>query len=274
VGRELRALRPGFGEWIFAGRELLDLTDHGAVEAFCGKRRFDAIINCAAYTAVDRAEEEPGRAEALNHLAVRNMAKIARKEGIRLLHLSTDYVFDGTRGRPYREDDPTRPLSVYGRTKLRGEEAIREIAPPGAIILRSSWLYGIHGHNFLRTMLRLGRERGELRVVADQIGTPTYARDLATTILKIIQNSTFKTQHSVEVFHYSNEGVASWYDFAKAIMEIAGIDCRVVPIPTEAYPAPAARPFYSVLDKRKIKEHLGIEIPHWRESLEGMLNGR
>ena len=276
VGSEIRHLAEtgAFGgAFHFTDREILDITDPDAIEAFLRKHPIGTIVNCAAYTAVDRAESQPEQADAVNHLAVAHLAAAARRHGIRLLHLSTDYVFDGTNHRPYTEEDPAAPRSVYGATKLRGEEAMRQIAPPNSLIVRTSWVYSGFGANFVKTMLRLGRERDELGVVADQIGAPTYARDLAATILGMLNVECSMLDEEVGIYHYSNEGVASWYDFAKAIFEIANIDCKVNPIGTEAYPTPAPRPHYSVLDKRKIKERFGIEIPHWRESLEGMLSG-
>jgi dTDP-4-dehydrorhamnose reductase len=206
-------------------------------------------------------------ADTINHRFVSMLAKIAKRDNIALIHISTDYVFDGRNHRPYVESDPTDPQGVYGRTKQGGENAILSVAPANAVIIRTSWLYSSFGNNFIKTMLRLGKERDELNVIFDQVGTPTYARDLAKVILKIIQHSTLNTQHSVEIYHYSNEGVASWYDFAQAIFELSGVTCQVNPITTDQYPTPAKRPHYSVLDKTKIKNDFGITIPYWRDSL-------
>jgi len=257
--------------FFFTDKDALDITDKDAVGSFCRDNAIDVIINCAAYTAVDRAEEEAAAADRINHLAVRHLAEIAKAQNIRLFHISTDYVFDGKNHRPYVETDPVNPQSVYGRTKLDGEKAIRRVAPPGAVIVRTSWVYSTYGNNFVKTMLRLGKERDELGVIFDQIGSPTYAHDLAKALLQIIQHSTFNTQHAVMIYHYSNEGVVSWYDFAKAVFELSKIDCRVRPIETEEYPTPAKRPHYSLLNKSKIKKEYNIDIPYWKNSLENML---
>ena len=195
------------------------------------------------------------------------MAEIAKEQNIKLIHISTDYVFDGTNFKPYTEDDAVCPVSVYGKTKLLGEEAIQAINPEGAIIIRTSWVYSSFGNNFVKTMLRLGKERDELGVIFDQVGTPTYARDLAQAILTIIQHSTSNIQHPVIVYNYSNEGVTSWYDFAKTIFELSNVDCKVTPIETKDYPTPASRPYYSLLNKSKIKEKFNLVIPHWKDSL-------
>lgn len=250
--------------FIFADSKSLDIADHQAVERFVVGHDIEAIINCAAYTAVDKAESDIEMADKINHLAVANMAELAKKYSIKLIHISTDYVFNGESFRPYIESDKTNPQSIYGSTKLAGEEAIQRINPKDSIIIRTSWVYSYYGNNFVKTMLRLGRERDTLGVIYDQVGTPTYAKDLAKAILDIlpkIQNSKFK------IYNYSNEGVTSWYDFAKEIMSIAKIECKVNPIETVAYPTPAKRPHYSVLNKSKIKSDFGIEIPYWKDSL-------
>ncbi|QUE30991.1 dTDP-4-dehydrorhamnose reductase [Francisella philomiragia] len=250
--------------FIFADSKLLNIIDHEAVKQFIIDNNIRAIVNCAAYTAVDKAEADIDMADKINHLAVANMAMVAKEHGVKLIHVSTDYVFDGESFRPYIESDKTNPQSIYGSTKLAGEEAIQRINPKGSIIIRTSWVYSYYGNNFVKTMLRLGGERDSLGVIYDQVGTPTYARDLAKAILDIlpkIQNSKFK------IYNYSNEGVTSWYDFAKEIMSIANIGCQVNPIETVAYPTPAKRPHYSVLNKSKIKSDFGIEIPYWKDSL-------
>jgi dTDP-4-dehydrorhamnose reductase len=259
---------------FFTTSQDLDITDFQKVKSFCIENDIKIIINCAAYTAVDKAETEQELADKINHLAVKNLAKISKEKNIKLIHISTDYVFDGKNFKPYCEEHQTNPQSVYGKTKLAGEHAIQEINPKNAIIIRTSWVYSSCGSNFVKTMLRLGKEKEQLSVIYDQIGTPTYARDLAKAILEIIQHSTFNIQHSstyVEIYNFSNEGVVSWYDFAKEIMKMAKIDCKIVPIETFQYPTPAKRPHYSLLNKAKIKDKFNIEIPYWKDSLQDCL---
>ena len=222
------------------------------------------IINCAAYTAVDKAESDTELADTINHRAVGMIAKIAKKKNITLIHISSDYVFDGKNHRPYIETDPIDPQGVYGRTKYDGEDAILRIAPINTVIIRTSWVYSSSGNNFVKTMLRLGRERDTLGVIFDQVGTPTYAHDLAKTILEILPTI---SNDKPEIYHYSNEGVLSWYDFAKEIMKMAKLTCKIYPIETKDYPTAAARPHFSVLNKAKIKKDFELEIPHWAESL-------
>ncbi len=267
LGSEIRNLISN-DEWYFTDRNTLDITNKIAIESFCTKHNIEVIINCAAYTAVDKAEEDEVNADRINHLAVKYMAEIAKEKNIKLIHISTDYVFDGENYKPYSEEDETDPQGVYGKTKLAGEQAIQDIHPNNSIIIRTSWLYSSYGNNFVKTMLRLGKERDELGVIFDQVGTPTYAKDLAKVIIHIIQHSTLNIQHSVEIYHYSNEGVASWYDFAKAIFELSDIQCDVKPIETKEYPTPASRPHYSLLNKAKIKNQFGIEIPYYKDSLK------
>lgn len=249
---------------IFVTRKELDIQDSDSIAEFCKNQQINVIVNCAAYTAVDKAESEPDQADAINHLAVKNLAQISKYQGISLIHISTDYVFDGTNHKPYKETDKTSPQSVYGKTKLDGELAMQAISPGNSIIIRTSWVYSEFGNNFVKTMMRLGQERDELSVVCDQVGSPTNARDLASAILQIIPQLNNK---DVETYHYSNAGVCSWYDFAKAIFEIKKIDCKVNPIPSEAYPMPAKRPYYSVLDKARLSNAYAIEVDHWYESL-------
>jgi dTDP-4-dehydrorhamnose reductase len=263
--------------FIFVTRKQLDIQNSRQVAAFCTKNKIDVIVNCAAYTAVDKAEQEPEQADAINHLAVKTLAQIAKDQNIKLIHISTDYVFDGTAHKPYKETDTTNPQSIYGKTKLYGELAMQTINPANSIIIRTSWVYSEFGNNFVKTMLRLGQERDELSVVCDQIGSPTNARDLANAILQIISQLGVKTScdkgltntehEKVEIYHYSNVGICSWYDFAKAIFEINNINCIVNPISSEAYPTPAKRPYYSVMDKSKIIETYKINNDNWRESL-------
>ncbi len=267
LGSELQdhsLVYPGY-DFFFTDQKDLDISDYKAVQEFLATKTITVIINCAAYTQVDKAENESDLANAINNLAIENLAKISKAKGISLIHVSTDYVFDGSSDRPYTEEDVPNPQSEYGKTKLDGENAIIRINPADSIIIRTSWMYSSYGTNFVKTMLRLAREKKELNVVSDQVGTPTYAHDLAKTILDILPKIKNK---DVEIYHYSNDGKCTWYDFAKAIFEIKGISIMVNPIPTSAYPTPAKRPKYSMLDKTKIKGKYQMEIPHWKDSLE------
>ena len=257
--------------FFFTDREALDITNFHAMEEFIDTNEIDIIINCAAYTAVDKAESDEYNADAINHVAVKDMAKLSKEKGLKLIHISTDYVFNGKNYMPYKEDDATAPNGVYGQTKLDGENAILEIAPKGAIIIRTSWVYSTYGANFVKTMLRLGKERQELGVIFDQVGTPTYARDLAQAILDILSHPELDSRAAVQIYHYSNEGVLSWYDFAKEIMRMAKLTCQVNPIETKEYPTPAVRPHYSLLNKAKIKKEFNITIPYWKDSLDDCL---
>jgi len=270
LGSELEKLsrESGIGEFLFTDRESLDIGDRVAVESLCREKDIDAIVNCAAYTAVDRAEEEREAAERVNRQGVANLAHCAKEMGARFVHISTDYVFDGRNCRPYLESDPVSPQSVYGESKLAGEREVMEISPADTVVIRTSWVYSSFGSNFVKTMLRLGRERESLGVVFDQVGTPTYARDLAAVILEILPRV---KNDAPELYHYSNEGVCSWYDFAVAIFEEAEIDVSVNPIESFHFPTPAKRPHYSVLDKGKIKRDFGLKIPYWRDSLREAL---
>ncbi len=255
--------------FVFADRKALDLNDVEAVERYVRELCPDYIVNCAAYTRVDRAEDEPDRADEGNHRAVEHLARAARKTGTVVIHLSTDYVFDGKGCVPYTEEDTPAPRSVYGRTKLAGEKALEE-SGCRYIIVRTSWLYGVYGGNFLKTMLRLTSERRELKVVSDQVGTPTSAEDLAGAILRIIDQGW--REKFGGVYHFSDEGVASWYDFAVEIARLSGHgECRIEPCRTSEFPTRAERPAYSVLDKSKIKRTFPIEITHWRDSLERVI---
>jgi len=256
-------------EFIFVGREELDLSSESSISHyFDSNDGFDVIINCAAYTQVDKAEQEVELANQINHLAVKQLASIASKQQARLIHISTDYVFDGESDKLYTETDKTNPINVYGETKLAGERTLQEIMPTNAIIIRTSWVYSEYGNNFVKTMLRLGKERDELNVVSDQIGSPTYATDLANAILDIVQNIEFKeVGRKTQVYHYSNAGKVSWYDFAKEIFKIAKVDCKVNPITTQQYPTPAQRPKNTLMSKDKIAEIFSVNIPDWKESL-------
>ena len=240
----------------------LDITDQAAIEAFVQDHDIDVIVNCAAYTAVDKAETDEAKAHLLNAVAPGYLAEAIQQRGGQLIQISTDYVFDGTAHTPYTEDVPTCPASVYGRTKLEGERAVLA-ANPSAMIIRTAWLYSTFGNNFVKTMLRLGREKSELGVIFDQVGTPTYARDLAAVVMSAIGQGI-----QPGIYHFTDEGVTSWYDFTKAIHRLAGITtCHVRPLHTTEYPTPATRPHYSVLDKTKIKQTYGIEVPYWEDSL-------
>lgn len=269
LGSELRKI--GFSpldEVFFTDVAELDITDYTAIEKFIQVHEVDTIINCAAYTAVDRAEDEPGPAAEINTQAVANLAKAAQKGDCLLIHISTDYVFDGTATTPYTEKIKTCPVSVYGKTKLAGEEAIIR-SGCFYIIIRTAWLYSAFGHNFVKTILRLAEERTEINVVNDQIGTPTYAEDLAKAIVKIMANDD-RVEHE-GIYHYSNAGVCSWYDFAVEIVRLSGLNCRVNPVTTAEYPTKTHRPAYSVLDKTKIKHTFGVEVPEWQEALRRMM---
>ena len=249
--------------FTFVDQNNLDITDAVAVIKFISTGNYSAIINCAAYTAVDKAETEKEIAFKVNADGAGNLAKAAQQFNAKFIHFSTDFIFDGTGSVPYTENDKPNPLSVYGASKLAGEEHVLE-NNSDAIIIRTSWVYSSFGNNFVRTILKLCKEREQLNVIFDQIGAPTYARDLAGAVLHIIQQKEWKPG----IYNYSNEGVASWYDFAVAIRDIAGLKTKISPIETSQYPTPAVRPKYSVLNKNKIKETFGLEIPHWKESLE------
>lgn len=268
LGSEIKELSKGDSKnkYFFEGSKTLDITNFLKVESFIKKNNINAVINCGAYTAVDKAEEEQEQAWNVNVNGVENIARAIKKTGGKLIHISTDYVFSGQAFQPYQENDAVNPLGVYGKTKRLGEEKLLELNFE-AIIIRTSWLYSSYGANFLKTMLRLGKDRQELGVIFDQVGSPTYARDLAETCLKIL-SSDKKIDMKSKTYHYSNEGIASWYDFAKAIFEIASIDCKVNPIETKDYPTPAKRPNYSVLNKSKIKKDFDVKIPYWRDSLK------
>lgn len=266
LGRELRRLGGiSPNNYIYTDVAELDITDADAVLRAVERDRIDVIVNCAAYTNVERAEEDEATADLLNHRAAGNLAAAAKATGATLFHVSTDYVFDGASCVPYTEEMPTSPQSAYGRTKLAGEQAVIE-SGCNYLIFRTAWLYSEYGNNFLKTMLRLTSERDTLKVVFDQAGTPTYAGDLALAIFSIIEAGRYAGNEGV--YHFSNEGVCSWYDFAAEIAAAAGHDtCRIEPCRTAEFPTKAARPAYSVLDKTKIKTVFGMEIPHWREAM-------
>lgn len=273
LGQCFQRLAADFPQWDvhFAGSAALDIADKRAVTRFFQKNvTIRWVINCAAYTAVDKAESEPDKAKRINVAGTKNLAEACARQGATLIHFSTDYVYHNHQNTPYKEDDPVQPKSVYARTKLAGERAAMKAHPHGVMVLRTSWVYAQAGQNFVNTMLRLGKERTSIHVVADQIGTPTYAPDLALAVLQIMQKvekGIVSKEALSGIWHYSNEGVASWYDFAQAIFDIKNLACAVLPIDTKDYPTPALRPPFSVLNKAKIKAVFGVEIPHWRSSL-------
>ena len=261
--RKLGAVSPN--EYIFTDVAELDITDKAAVMAFAEQTKIDVIVNCAAYTNVDKAEDDEATAELINATAVRNLAEVAKAQDATLFHVSTDYVFGAEGNTPRSEDMPTNPLGVYGTTKLHGEQAIQEVGAK-AIIIRTAWLYSEFGNNFLKTMLRLTAEKESLNVVFDQVGTPTYAGDLALVIFSIIEGNIYIGNEGT--YHFSNEGVCSWYDFATEIAIAAGHDgCNIQPCHSSEFPSKVTRPPYSVLDKTKIKKTFGVDIPHWRDSM-------
>lgn len=266
LGSEMRRLgQVSPNNYFFTDVAELDITDTAAVGALFAAQKIDVVVNCAAYTNVDKAEDDEATADLLNHRAPGILAAAAREAGATLFHVSTDYVFDGNGPRPYREQDPTAPQSVYGRTKLAGERAV-EASGCKYLIFRTAWLYSAYGNNFLKTMLRLTAERETLDVVFDQVGTPTYAADLALALFSIIEAGLYPGNEGT--YHFSDEGVSSWYDFAVEIAAAAGHDkCRVQPCHSSEFPSKVARPAFSVLDKTKLKQTFGIEIPHWRESM-------
>lgn len=266
LGSEIKELAPLYKniDFTFTDIEELDITNEASLKSFFGKNKFNCIVNCAAYTAVDKAETDKTQAVKLNVTAVKLLSEFASSQKALFVHISTDYVFDGKNYKPYLETDLTNPKSIYGKTKLDGEVEVIFNAQ-NAIIIRTSWLYSSFGNNFVKTIIKNAKEKGTLNVVSDQIGTPTYARDLAKSILDIVPS--YKSSNKFEIFNYSNEGVASWYDFAKEITALAGIKCVINPIETKDYPFVVTRPPYSVLNKSKIKKTFSITIPYWKDSL-------
>ncbi|MFA8433219.1 MAG: dTDP-4-dehydrorhamnose reductase [Marinifilaceae bacterium] len=269
LGRELQELVPDFPNhrFIFTGREELDICSSTQIKEFTDNTSIDYIINCAAYTKVDHAEEEHQAAQKLNQHAVGYLGKIAKEKRIRLIHISTDYVFSGKNHQPYSEEDSPCPISQYGKSKWEGEKALTQSGCEH-LIIRTSWLYSPFRNNFVKTMLQLGQQKPELNVVFDQIGTPTYAKDLALAILTIVTNCELNKQDFVcGIYNYSNEGVCSWYDFATEIQEVMQTRCKIHPIESKNYPTIAPRPHYSVLNKSKIKHIFELDIPYWKASL-------
>ncbi len=270
LGRELQHLAPNTEhEWCFTDIKTLDLCNRPSIQAAFEDFQPDLCINAAAYTNVDAAESDEDKAHQVNALGVRHLAEVCKQADVVLLHISTDFVFGNTYNAPISEDLDTDPLGVYGKTKFEGEEQLRKILKRH-IIIRTAWLYSSFGNNFLKTMLRLAETKPEVRVVSDQIGTPTYARDLAAVLLLFISRT--QQENIWGTYHYSNEGTASWYDFAHAIFELSRKDIPLYPIPTKNFPTPVQRPSFSVLDKSKLKATLDIQIPHWRESLKSCLS--
>jgi dTDP-4-dehydrorhamnose reductase len=269
LGSEIRELASEYEnlQCVFKDLPELDICDTDALNTFIIDQHINAVINCAGYTAVDKAEENSEIAEQVNVKGVLNLVNALEKVDGKLIHISTDYVFDGNHSQPYKESDSVSPIGVYGETKRAGELAVLN-SSIDAIVIRTSWLYSKYGNNFVKTMLRLGNEKKSIQVVSDQKGTPTYAKDLAKTCLDILSDAgSTNISKKGSLYHYSNEGVTSWYGFATAIMEISNIDCKVIPIETKDYPTQARRPMYSVLDKSKIKSDFKVTIPHWRDSL-------
>jgi len=258
--------------FIFTGREELNLENLESIQSYFVRNDINIIINCAAYTKVDQAEEDQNQANLINHNAVRELAKISKKSKIKLIHISTDFVFNGHKKEPYTEDDKTSPINIYGETKLAGELAIISTMPFNSIIIRTGWVYSEFGNNFVKTILNLATKSNTLDIVSDQIGTPTYAYNLANLILQIVGSESFlENEKPTSIFHYSNEGKSSWYEFAKEVISISGINCHLNPINTDDYPLPAKRPKYSILSKKKISQEYALNIHHWKDALKTCL---
>lgn len=269
LGSEIKGLSSNYSyNFFFTDRLNIDITNKDNIKDFCQTNNINVIINCAAYTAVDKAESDIENADLVNRKAVKKLAIVSSELNIKLIHISTDYVFDGRNFKPYKEEFQVNPQGVYGKTKLEGELELININPKNSLIIRTSWVYSYYGNNFVKTMLRLGKEKDSLGVVFDQIGTPTYALHLAKIILDIIPQI---ENEKVEIVNFSNEGVLSWYDFAKEIMKMAKIDCKINPIESFQYPTPAVRPHFSVLNKAKIKAMFNVEIPYWKDGLDDCL---
>lgn len=272
LGNEFRLVveeKDKINNYYFTDVADLDITNKNDVSKFLVANNIDIVVNCAAYTNVDKAEDDKEKADLINHIGPKNLAEVCRERNGFLIHISTDYVFDGTKNTPYTETDETKPLGVYGETKSRGENAIINSGCE-YVIIRTSWLYSSYGKNFLKTMQKLTSEKESIKVVFDQVGTPTNAHDLAEVIYLIIQKN--DTEIKNQIYHFSNEGVCSWYDFTVAINEVFGHNCKVLPCHSDEFPSKVTRPSFSVLDKTKIKNVLGIEIQHWRESMKKCIN--
>jgi len=274
LGSEIKELENNYKkvDLIFKDLPGLDICNFNLLQLFIVENNINAVINCAAYTAVDKAEEETIIAKKVNYEGVLNIVNALKAVNGKLIHISTDYIFDGNHFLPYKESDPVSPIGVYGETKRAGELAVIN-SDLDSIVIRTSWLYSAYGNNFVKTMLRLGNEKEDLGVIFDQVGTPTYARDLAKTCLDILSgDSSVNISKNGNLYHFSNEGVTSWYDFAISIMELGGVNCKVKPIQTKDYPTLAKRPQYSVLNKSKIKTDFKIQIPYWKDSLKECIN--
>jgi dTDP-4-dehydrorhamnose reductase len=274
LGSEIRDLAAKYKKLDFVFKDIsgLDICNFNLLKSFITDNNISAVINCAAYTAVDKAEEDTIIAKKINYQGVLNIVNALQTVNGKLIHISTDYIFDGNHFLPYKESDPVSPIGVYGETKRAGELAVIN-SGLDAIVIRTSWLYSVYGKNFVKTMLRLGKEKENLGVIFDQVGTPTYARDLAKTCLDILSgNISENISKNGNLYHYSNEGVISWYDFAISIMELGGVNCKVKPIQTKDYPTLAKRPQYSVLNKYKIKTDFKIQIPYWKDSLKDCID--
>jgi len=269
LGSEIKELSSNYNyNFFFTDRTNIDITSKNSIKSFCQNNNINIIINCAAYTAVDIAESDIENADLVNRKAVKKLALVSEELHIKLIHISTDYVFDGENFKPYCEEYQTNPQGIYGKTKLDGENEMININPNNSIIIRTSWVYSSFGNNFVKKILRLGKEKESLDVVFDQVGTPTYARDLAKAILDLIPQI---NNNKVEIYNYSNEGVLSWYDFAKEIMKMAKVDCKINPIETFQYSTSAKRPHFSLLNKSKIKKEFNIEIRYWKDGLDDCL---
>ncbi|MDH3069565.1 dTDP-4-dehydrorhamnose reductase [Akkermansia sp. N21169] len=272
LGNEMKRIsreNPNGNEYVLTDINELDITQLNQIRHFITQHHIEAIVNCAAYTNVDRAEDDEALADLINRQAVENLALAAREQNALLIHISTDYVFGGHSNTPFGEDAPTNPLGVYGRTKLAGEQAIQQ-SGCRHIIIRTAWLYSIHGNNFVKTMRRLMAERDHLNVVFDQVGTPTYAGDLADAIAHILSSPVSSAHEGI--YHYTNEGVCSWYDFAVAIAELSGLSCSIHPCHSNEFPCKVERPSFSVLDKAKIRNNFSLTIPYWRHSLSSCIS--
>ena len=269
LGNEMRVVsKESRNRYIFTDVVELDITNLEAIRYMLKMERVDVVVNCAAYTNVDRAEEDEMMADLLNNKAAGNLAVVAKEVGATLIHVSTDYVFQGDKNTPYKEDCETSPLGVYGRTKLAGERSIQATGC-NYLIFRTSWLYSSYGKNFVKTMQRLTRDKNSLKVVFDQVGTPTYAGDLAAIIYKVIEKDMLDKQG---IYHFSNEGVCSWYDFAQEVCELSGNACNIEPCHSDEFPSKVKRPNFSVLDKTKVKETFGAKVPYWKVSLKHCIN--
>ncbi len=272
LGLEIAKLAPMFSVYtfFFTDKSTLNIVDFAKVEGYVSKKNIDVIVNCAAYTNVDKAEDEFEISDKVNHLAVKNLGKIAKKHHLKLIHISTDYVFDGNSSIPYKETDATNPKNAYGISKLKGENALLEINPENSAIIRTSWLYSEFGHNFVKTMVGLSKEKESISVVSDQIGSPTYAKDLAFAILTIIPKI---DNEGIQIYHYANKGMCSWFQFAEEIMKIAQLNCIILPITSADFKTKAKRPKYSLLNTDKIQHNFNLEIPNWEDALrECILN--